>query len=370
MSVSPRLCLLLLAACGTDAAQRVNDRTPAAIPPRPLVLAAGKPVPPLDGEPRLRNVRQLTFGGQNAEGYFSSDGSRLVYQSQRPPYECDQIFLLDLETGAERLLSTGKGRTTCAYFLQGNQRVLYASTHLADEKCPPPVMRVQGKYVWAVYPGYDIFSCKPDGSDLVRLTSAPGYDAEATVCPVSGRVVFTSARDHDLEIYSMEPDGSDVQRLTDRVGYDGGAFYSHDGKKIVLRSGFPADAAAIQEYRDFLAKGVVVPTAMEITVMDRDGRNFRQLTRNGKANFAPYWLPDCKRIIFASNMADPRGRDFELYVIDSAGGEPVRITNNPTFDGFPMFSPDGKWLVFASNRYGKEPGETNLFLAEWVESGG
>ncbi len=335
----------------------------------PVAIRAGKSVADLPGEVRLRNVRQLTFGGQNAEAYWSGDGTRLILQSTRAPLQCDQIWVLDVTTGEERMVSTGNGRTTCAYFLQGDGRILYSSTHLDAPECPPPPPRIQGRYVWPVYPGYDIFTANPDGSRLARLTAAPGYDAEGTVCPVTGRIAFTSLRDGDLEIYSMEPDGSDVRRLTNRLGYDGGAFYSHDGTKIVLRSTFPATAVEKDEYLAFLKQNLVVPKHLEITVMDRDGSNFRQVTRNGKANFAPYFHPDDRRIIFASNQddPDPRGREFELYLIGADGEGQERVTHNPTFDAFPMFSPDGRYLAFASNRFGKEHGETNIFVAAWVE---
>ena len=366
-----RSCVLPIALVMSACAAAPNSYGPpdpgAVIPPREITITAGQPVDPLPGEVRLRNVRQLTFGGQNAEAYWSWDGSELIWQATTPPHDCDQIFVLDLVTGERKLVSTGKGRTTCGYFLQGDRRIIYASTHEKDENCPPPVMRIAGRYVWPIYDGYDIYVANADGTGLERLTDTPGYDAEGTVCPVSGRIVFTSTRDGDLELYSMEPDGSDVQRLTERVGYDGGAFYSHDGSKLVLRSGFPKDAEAEREYFDFLAKGVVVPTHMELTVCNRDGSGFRQVTSNGKANFGPFWHPDNERIIFASNMNDPRGRDFDLFLIDDSGENLEQITFNESFDAFPMFSPDGKYLVFASNRYGKVPGETNIFVAEWVE---
>ncbi len=355
----------LLGACAHS--QTPEDAAAPVMPAADFAIRAGRPVEPIDGETRLRNVRQLTFGGENAEAYWSGDGTKLIFQSKRPPFDCDQIFVIDLTTGEEQLVSTGKGRTTCAYFTQGDARILYASTHLADEGCPPPVFRVRGRYVWAIYPGYDIFSAAPDGSDLIRLTDAEGYDAEATVCPVTGRVVFTSVRDGDLEVYSMEPDGSDVQRLTNRVGYDGGPFYSHDGTKIVLRSGFPADEAAVQEYQGYLAQDLVVPSHMEITVMDRDGSNFKRLTHNGKANFAPFFHPDNQRILYASNKNDPRGRNFDIFMIDIDGESEERVTHYDGFDSFPMFSPNGRYLAFASNRYGSQQGETNVFVAEWVE---
>lgn len=371
------LAWTLSSSCSTDAKSAAADAqdpsgaaavgTAEASASAPFEVTAGKPVPDLDGEVYFRNVRQLTFGGENAEAYFSFDGRHLILQSKRPPFLCDQIFTLDLTTGEEKLVSTGKGRTTCSYFLKGDDRIVYASTHLWKETCPPPVMRVGRKYVWPIYTGYDIFSANADGTDLVRLTDDEGYDAEATVDPVTGRIVFTSTRDGDLELYSMEPDGSNVVRLTNRPGYDGGAFYSHDGRRIVQRSQVFADDAALEEYQQFLAKGMVVPSHMEISVLDADGGNFRIITDNGKANFAPYWHPDNERILFSSNMNAPRGRNFEIYMMDDEGNNVVQLTHNETFDGFPMFSPDGRYLVFASNRYAQEEGNTNVFICEWVE---
>ncbi len=359
-------------ACSHYSDQRLTARQ-AVIPSQPLQIKAGKPAPGLPGEKHFRSVRQLTFGGENAEAYWSGDGKTLILQSKRPPFAGDQIYTLDLQTGETQMISTGLGRTTCSYFLQGDRRILYASTHLHSPDCPPPPPRIVRKgrpvYVWAIYEGFDIFTADPDGERLRQLTKTAGYDAEATVCPVTGRIVFTSMRDGDLELYSMEPDGSNVTRLTKRPGYDGGAFYSHDGHKIVQRSGFFQNEEEEQEYRDLLAKGLVTPSRMEITVIDRDGKNFRQVTNNGKANFAPFWHPDNKRILFASNKDAPRGRNFEIYMLHEDGSSEVQLTFNPSFDGFPMFSPDGKYLVFASNRFnpaGQER-DTNVFVAQWVE---
>ncbi len=336
-----------------------------------FVIEAGKPVPGLEGEKRLRNVRQLTFGGENAEAYWSFDGRHLVYQSRRPPeIPADQIFVLDLATGEERMVSTGKGRTTCAYFLKGDQRIVFASTHFAADEPPPPVQVRNGKYVWPIYETYEVYTVGIDGSDLRRITEVDGYDAEATVDPVTGRIVFTSMRDDDLELYTCAPDGSDVVRVTERVGYDGGAFFSHDGKRFILRSGFPSSEEEVAEYKALLSQGVVQPTRMEITVCDVDGSDFRQITDNGKANFAPFWHPDNHHILFCSNKDSASGRDFDIFLMDvdapDAGIE--RVTFNESFDGFPMFSPDGKHLVFASNRYAAEEGNTNIFVAEWVEN--
>ena len=355
---------LLLVPAGLPAQ---SDEAEPIVDKKKIEIRAGKPVEALPGEPFFRNVRQLTFGGENAEAYWSADGSKLILQSTRPPHKCDQIFTIDLQTGEEKLVSTGKGRTTCAYYLQGDKRILYASTHAADANCPDPVFRVQGRYVWPIYETYDIYTARPDGTDLVNITNSPGYDAEGTICPVTGRIVFTSTRHGDLEIYSMEPDGSDVQRLTNRLGYDGGPFYSPDGTKIVLRSSFHDTEESRKEYVGFLKQNLVVPSSLEITLIDRDGKNFRKVTDNGAANFGPFFHPDSRRIVYSSNQDDPKGRNFELYIIDETGENQHRVTNNPSFDGFPMFSPDGRYFVFASNRYAKERGETNVFVAEWVE---
>lgn len=369
-----------LTAC-SDKAPTASSKPPAtSSKPQPVgaaktwAIKAGKAVADLPGEPYFKNVRQLTFGGENAEAYWSGDGTKLIMQSKFGKYLCDQIFVLDLDSGKKQLVSTGKGRTTCSYFLQGDDRIIYGSTHLGNAECPPPVIRTRGKYVWAIYKTYDIFTAKADGSDIRRITNTPGYDAEATVCPVTGRVLFTSVRDGDLELYSMEPDGSEVKRLTNRPGYDGGGFYSHDGTKIVQRSGFFADDKEKENYFSLLARGLVEPNKMEITVLDRNGENFRQVTKNGKANFAPYWHPDNKRILFSSSVGTPpRGRPmFDIYIIDEDGSNQQKITNNPSFDGFPMFSPDGKYLVFASNRFNDKDHQqdTNVFVAEWVEPSG
>jgi Tol biopolymer transport system component len=320
----------------------------------------------LAGEKHLRNVKQLTFGGENAEAYFSFDGKRLVFQSTRDGGGCDQIFVMGTDGANPTMVSTGKGRTTCGYFLPGDARVLYSSTHAGGAECPPRPDYSHG-YVWALYPTYDIYVADLDGKIVLQLTNTPGYDAEATVSPRGDRIVFTSVRDGDLDIYSMKLDGTDVKRLTNEVGYDGGPFFSADGKKICYRASHPTDPAAIGRYKELLGQGLIEPRALEIWVMDADGSNRRQVTSNGAANFAPYFHPDGKRILFASNMADPRGRNFDLYLVDLDGSGLERVTYNETFDGFPMFSADGRRLVFASNRNAAKQGETNIFIADWVE---
>lgn len=316
-------------------------------------------------EPHLANIRQLTFGGENAEAYFSSDGSRLVLQSTREPYHCDQIFTMNPDGSGVKQISNGKGRTTCSYFLDGDQRILYSSTFAASPDCPPRPDYSKG-YVWALYPSYDIYSSKTDGTDLKVLNASAGYDAEATVSPDGKKIVFTSTRDGDIELYSMNIDGTGVKRLTNEPGYDGGAFFSPDSKRIVFRADHIKDPKELEEYRQLLKENLIRPRNLEVFVMDADGKNMHQVTNNGAANFCPYFHPDGKRIIFASNV-NGSFMNFDLYLINDDGTGLEKITSNPTFDAFPMFSPDGKKLVFASNRNQKVEGETNIFIADWVE---
>jgi TolB protein len=320
------------------------------------------------GEKRLKNIKQLTFGGENAEAYFSFDGKQLIFQSKRDGRNCDQIYTMNVDGSKVRMVSNGDGRTTCAFFLKGNKRILYGSTHLGGKDCPPSPDFSQG-YVWPVYPEYDIFTAKPNGKDIKRLTSTPGYDAEATVSPDGKKIIFTSQRDGDLDLYSMDPDGKNVKRLTDEIGYDGGAFFSPDSKQIVYRASHPKTPAEIARYKDLLAKHLIVPTTFEIWVMNADGTNKRQVTNLASGSFAPYFTPDGKRIIFCTNYfaSDPRKRNFDLALINVDGTGLERVTFNETFDGFPMFSPDGKKLVFASNRNSAKEGDTNVFIADWVE---
>jgi len=321
--------------------------------------------PPASPERHLTGVKQLTFGGENAEAYFSSDGARLIFQSTRADYPCDQIFTMKIDGSDVRRVSTGTGRTTCGYYYPGGKELLFASTHATSPECPPRPSFARG-YVWPVYPGYEIYKASADGSNLRPLTRSPGYDAEATIAP-DGLIVFTSVRDGDMEIYSMHADGTGVRRLTNRPGPDGGPFFSHDGKRIAFRGRPLGPGKEMDDYQSLLKEGLWRPTELELFVMDRDGTNLRQVTRLGGANFAPSWHPDGKRLIFASNIHDPKGRNFDLYLINVDGTGLQRVTFNETFDGFPMFSPDGKHLVFASNRNAKAEGETNVFIADWVE---
>ncbi|MCX7834591.1 MAG: hypothetical protein N2450_00810 [bacterium] len=315
-------------------------------------------------EQHLKNIRMLTNGGENAEAYFSFSENQLIFQATVGDLQCDQIFTMDVDGSNKKMVSTGLGRTTCAYFLPGDSLILYSSTHLYDPKCPPTPDRTKG-YVWKLYDSFDIFVAKSDGSNLKPLTNVKGYDAEATVSPQGDKIVFTSTRDGDPELYTMNLDGSNVTRITHEKGYDGGAFFSWDGKKLVFRASRPKTEKELADYQELVESGLVRPTRLELFVCDADGKNIRQVTNNGAANFAPFFHPDGKRIIFSSNMDSPR--NFELYMINIDGSGLKRITYHNEFDGFPMFTKDGKKLVFCSNRFHSKPGETNVFIADWVE---
>ncbi len=316
-------------------------------------------------ERHLRNIRQLTFGGKNAEAYFSFAEDMICFQASSLSDPCDQIFIMDTAGQGLKRISPGLGRTTCAYFLPDG-RLLYATTHLNDTTCPPPPDRRQG-YVWPIYATYDIVIVDTStGAILHRLTTTEGYDAEATVSPRGDRIVFTSARDGDLELYSCRLDGTDLRRLTFTPGYDGGAFFSFDGTKIVYRAYHPT-GPDLEDYQRLLRQQLVRPSRTEIFVMNADGSSIRQITHNGAANFAPFFHPDGKRIIFSSNMHDPSGRTFSLYLVNEDGTGLTRITYGATFDGFPMFNRDGTKLIFCSTRNARHPGEINIFIADWVD---
>lgn len=319
----------------------------------------------LPGETHFARVRQLTDGGENAEAYWDPAGERLIFQSTRDGLGCDQIFVMKADGSGPGMVSSGRGRTTCAYFLPLQHRLLYSSTYLAGDDCPPRPDYSHG-YVWPLYDTYDIYTAAEDGSDIRPLTDSPGYDAEATVSVDGEWIVFTSTRDGDPEIYSMRSDGTGLRRLTRSPGYDGGAFYSPDGSRIVYR-GFHPTGEELAEFRKLLGMSLVRPSTMEIFVMNADGSGVRQVTSLGGANFCPYFHPDGKRIVFASNHADPGGRNFDIYIIDDDGTNLERVTTSETFDAFPMFDATGGRLVFASNRHSREKGETNIFVADWID---
>src|SRR5262245_6449958 len=316
-------------------------------------------------EHHLANIKQLTFEGENAEAYFSPDGKKLIFQRAAKADGCDQIFTVNIDGSEMKMLSNGQGKTTCSYFTPDNKSIIYASTFKASAACPPKPDYSHG-YVWALFPGFDIYRARIDGSNIEPLTTSDRYDAEATIRK-DGTIVFTSLRDGDLDIYTMDRNGKNVKRLTNELGYDGGPFWSYDGKQIVYRAYHPQAEKEKADYLALLKENMIRPSKLEIWVMNEDGEHKRQVTNNGKANFAPFFFPDGKRIIFSSNMEDPKGRNFDLYTIRIDGSGLERITFEETFDGFPMFSPDGKKLVFCSNRNAAKQGDTNVFIADWVE---
>src|SRR5690242_864898 len=332
-----------------------------------LALLQAVAVPADSGEVHLRNIRQLTFGGQNAEAYFSASGGKLIFQREDsvPGGICDQEYVMNVDGSGVKRVSPGVGRTTCGWFFARDTRVFYASTDRASRLCPPRPDYSHG-YVWALY-DYDIFAADSDGGHRVQLTRNRGYDAEGTLSPDGGTIVFTSERDGDLDIYTMRTDGSAQRRLTHTLGYDGGPIYSPDGTLIAYRAFHPSTAADSAEYRSLLAQGVVRPTRMDLWVMNADGSRQRQITHLAGASFAPAFYPGSKRIIFSSNYTDPQSDHFDLYAVDLDGANLETITTDHSFNAFPMFSPDGKHLVWASNRGASVPHETNLFIADWVE---
>jgi TolB protein len=330
-------------------------------------VVRGTPDDPLrdPGEKHLRHVKQLTFGGQNAEAYFSFDGRRLIFMSTREPYACDQIFTMNADGSDVRLVSTGKGRTTCGYFYPDGKHLLYSSTHQAGEACPPRPDYSHG-YVWAVYSSYQMYYSTDDGKILKPLSAGPGYHAEATLSADGKKLVFTSSRDGDLDIYTMNADGTGVRRLTNTLGYDGGPFFSPDGLWIVYRAHHPSSEDEKARYKALLAQDLVEPSEMDLWVMRADGSRQRQITKLGGASFAPAFFPDSRRILFASNYEHPGSSQFELYAVNRDGRKLERVTWAGGFNAFPHFSPDGRKVVFISNRNGKAPHEINVFIADWL----
>ena len=388
-SLALLVAALVLPACqtvGANLAEVENEAVAAASADQPITgapvgtMAEADPTDPLrfEGETYLRNIRQLTFGGNNAEAYWSPDGTQLSFQSDWGAINsqgCDQQFVMSVAEGAGEdgagadLVSTGQGRTTCGYFLT-DDRVVYASTHAAGPECPTTAAQRTGRYVWDVFDSFEIYVADADGSNPEVLIGGPGYDAEATVSPDGRFVIFTSTRSGDLELWRYEVATGDLLQLTDELGYDGGAFFSPDGSQIVWRASRPTGEAADQ-YRALLTQNAVQPGALDLYVADADGSNARQVTTLPGANWAPFFHPSGEKLIFASNhhTLDEGGREFDLFLVDLDGGDLERVTFSGTFDAFPMFSPDGTKLVFASNRNVERTPtrDTNVFVADWVE---
>lgn len=380
MNHTPLLLFLavLVFSCGqpaTEASDSSPESTPEAetqAPERTFGVSAEDSLC-YDDEVHLRNVRQLTYGGDNAEAYWSFDDSKLVFQatSARFQTECDQIFVMDLERDQKaelpKMVSTGDGRTTCAYFMPGDSTIVYASTHLEHKVCPPAPLRNNGKYVWQVYSEFDIFVADLEGNITQRLTNHPGYDAEATVSPKGDKIVFTSTRSGDLELWVMDIDGANKTQITNTLGYDGGAFFSPDGSQIIWRSSRPKTPEEVKQYTELLAQDMVQPMDMELFIANADGTNARQLTDLGNANWAPFFHPSGDKVVFSSNHASDYGFPFNIYMIGTDGTGLEQVTFDKSFDSFPMFSYDGKYLVWGSNRHNGRTRDTNLFMAEWVD---
>lgn len=372
-------CCVLVSCTETSAPENTEPQTESLTP---ATSAAPLTLPDLpdsldrgyEEEVHFNNVRQLTYGGDNAEAYWSFDGRSLVFQATNPGWgvECDQIYVMDLADGTPSEtppapVSTGLGRTTCAYFMPGDKEVLYASTHAADTACPETPRRgPNDEYVWPVYAGYDIYTAPVGGGEPTLLIGGDGYDAEATVSPKGDKIVFTSTRDGDLDLYTCDIDGSNIQRITSKLGYDGGAFFSPDGEYLVWRASRPNQGEEAQNYMELLGRGLVQPTAMELFVAKADGSEMRQITDLGGANWAPYFHPDGEHILFSSNHKTG-AFPFNIFMTDINGMEPVQISFDNAFDSFPMFSPDGKRIAFSSNRNNGRTRSTNVFVADWIE---
>jgi Tol biopolymer transport system component len=320
----------------------------------------------------LTRIRRLTIEGRRAgEGYWSPDGKRLVFQSEREPGNpFYQIYTLDLATGDVQRVSPGVGKTTCAFFRPGTDEILFASTHhdpkskqYQDEELAFRASGKERRYSWDYDPEMDIYASSQKTGALKRLTTARGYDAEGSYSPDGQWIVFTSMRDaynrplndkekkalednpsYFAEIYIMRADGSGQKRLTNVPGYDGGPFFTHDGSRIV--------------WRRFDEMGLLA----DVWTMKPDGTDARQITDFGSMSWAPYEHPSGKYFIFASNKLG--FENFELFMVDAEGTkEPVRVTYSDGFDGLPVPSPDGTQLAWTSSRGGGTDGQ--LFLAQW-----
>ncbi len=340
------------------------------------VMAMAQTEKPNIESKHFRNIKQLTFGGDNAEAYWSPNSKWLTFQSNNPSWglKCDQIFAMKVKDAADnktykpKAISNGKGRTTCSYFMPDNKHVLFASTSAGADTCPPTQdLRQGGKYLWPIYSTFDIYISDLKGNVKKRLTNTKGYDAEGVLNPQGNKILFTSNRSGDLELWTMNLDGSDQKQITFDLGYDGGAFFSPDGSKIVFRASRPKTAEEIKEYREYLAQDLVAPTNMEIYVCNADGSNLKQVTNLGKANWAPFYHPSGKKIIFSSNHQSKRGYDFQLYMINEDGTGLEQISSESIFNSFPMFSPDGKKIAFSSNRNNGGGRDTNVFVADWID---
>jgi Tol biopolymer transport system component len=341
-----------------------------------LALTAGVVAPlaqaPTPERDFLSRVRRLTVEGRRAgEGYWSPDGTKLVFQSEREPGNpFYQIYTVDLTTGQTFRISPGIGKTTCAFFRPGTDQILFASTHhdpnskkLQDDELAFRASGKERRYAWDYDPEFEIYAVSTKTREIERLTNARGYDAEASYSPDGRWIVFSSMRDaynrtlNDAEkkqlgvdasffgeIYIMRADGSEQRRLTKVNGYDGGPFFSADGKRIV--------------WRRFDEQGLIA----DIWTMNIDGTDQRQVTHFKSMSWAPYIHPSGEYLLFASNKLG--FENFEVFMVDVAGTkEPVRVTYSDGFDGLPVPSPDGRQIAWTSSRGGGREGQ--IFLAQW-----
>ena len=372
---------IALISCGNNAAEEQHEQAEEAHEQAEHASEHGEhqhQTPPsklhYDQEKHLRNIKQLTFGGDNAEAYFSYDGTQLVLQITNKDWgvDCDQIFTMPISglgsaEARPKMISNGEGRTTCSYFMPDGKSIIYASTYEGSKECPEAPHMEGGKYVWALFPDFDVYQADLSGKIIKKLTDSPGYDAEATISPDGKKIVFTSTRSGDIELYTMDLDGSNVKQVTHELGYDGGAFFTPDSKKLIFRASRPKTEEEIKTYKELLAKDLVQPTAMELFMCNVDGSDLKQLTHLGGANWAPYMHPSGEKVLFCSNHKSKSGRLFNIFMMNLDGSSLEQITYDGVFDSFPMFSPDGKKLVFSSNRVNGGGRDTNVFMADWVE---
>lgn len=327
-------------------------------------------------ETHFKNIKQLTFNGDNAEAYWSYDDKHIIFQrkNEQQNIDCDRMFLGTIPQNQEdsfvyKQLSNGKGRNTCGYFLRDGKHVIYASTYLGGDSCPPVPDRSKynNRYLWPIYDTYDIFLADTSGKIIKQLTQTKGYDAEGTLSPDGTKMIFTSVRNGDLDLYVMDLKTEKVTQVTHELGYDGGAWFSPDGKKIVWRASRPKTPEAIADYKQLLSENLVAPTQMEVFIANADGSDAKQITHFGQANWAPNFTPDGQHIIFCSNYEYAHGFPFNMYLINLDGTGLEKVTHSNGFDAFPMFSYDGKKIMFSSNRNNGDSYNINLFMADWVE---
>lgn len=304
----------------------------------------------------LQNIRQLTFSSMGfekaGEAYFSPNGKNIIFQAVPKKEKHYQIYTMNIKEGIPRMVSTGRGACTCAFFRPDGKKIIFASSHedplLNDSLYEPSVpgyKREGGQYAWDFTPYMNIYEAEPDGSHLMPLTTGPAYHAECAYSPDGSRIVFASNSDGTMNIYTMKADGSDIRQVTHtNYCYNGGCFFSPDGKKILFR----ADREK--------------PHYLQIYVVNADGTNERQLTNNGAVNWAPYWHPKGQIIAFTTSLHGHK--HYEVYALNIETGIHYRLTHNPSFDGLPVFSNDGKKLLWTSKR---SPDNTcQIFLADFV----